>query len=353
MEQHLTALFNNGVNDGDIIFTSCDNVYVHCHSFIFIYTTGYGNDQEKLGNMFDGIKSLISSKILIILFNKLYCSTYVIKDLNIQEITDLITTLDKFQVCGSEKIMKELGPLFIKQITEENWSNIFTLSMKFDVYQVFRPTLVEYFIKNIAPKYSTIDNNLVLIPSDKIAPVVTLEPSATPVNPEPDNVDPLVIPVNVEPVNVDPLVILVNVEPLVIPVNVEPVVVPVNPVPVIAPSVTPVNAESNTVPTNPKSIRKQYNLTTNLHLRMKPNIYGEVDVLKNKTRGKYIVLGGNNSQKVINKFLDFLYEKKIWYSHDDIVWATKQVGYVRSGMRNISRFAIRRYKEYLEDEIDD
>lgn len=145
MDKVLKDLFKDGENDGDVSLKCSDKVNVKCHSLIMRSQSDYFKGLFDFHKDKKEFEILYSSKLVKLLLNKMYNSSYPIGELEIDEMLQLTKMIDEFLVIDREDVLKSLMFSFRMSIKKDNWLTVLKQIYGFDCYKELITQLLLYF----------------------------------------------------------------------------------------------------------------------------------------------------------------------------------------------------------------
>lgn len=162
----IRTLFNNGVNDGNIIIkpSRTPDKIINCHNFVLKKTCKFF-EEGFFNNSSDGIIELDSHyDVLIVVFNFIYSENILDRELSCSQIIDLFNIISQLRCNDSILLLKNhYLKKFSLLLNESNW--IQTLKIIYGVSKYFdlKEEILKYYRINILNNID--NNNIVLINS--------------------------------------------------------------------------------------------------------------------------------------------------------------------------------------------
>jgi hypothetical protein len=154
MDIDILELFNNGQNDGTIEIISSENTCIKCHDFVFEKQCDLGRSKSRFekNNGQSNVNTITlnySTKVITLIISKMYSSQFDFKNIDINEIIQLIFVATEIGVKYCDPILDELSELFYIQIKKNNWLDILEQINDHVELEFLKKVITKYFRKKI------------------------------------------------------------------------------------------------------------------------------------------------------------------------------------------------------------
>lgn len=162
MDRDIKKLFDDGINNGNIIISAKDGKEIICHSFVIKNQTSFQSFWSKESSGMRGSEKIkledYDSIVLIAVLNKMYNSEFMFNNLSPYAIISAIKLIDYIAMKHSDSVVIELCELFNEQITTKNWKNLLEMIYGNKIYEKLI-NRISYFILNGILEHDIIDND--------------------------------------------------------------------------------------------------------------------------------------------------------------------------------------------------
>jgi len=154
MDLQISKLFNDGSNDGDMTIICSGGEKINCHSFVLCNQSEFFKASYNFTKLNSGTNSQMNKtitfefyplKVVTVVVNKMYSSTYKIPNITIDEMLTMIKMMDEILVTGRENIVKEIIQLFEQLLSIDNWFMLLEKVFYDEMHYEFKTAILSYF----------------------------------------------------------------------------------------------------------------------------------------------------------------------------------------------------------------